>query len=122
MTKKEKTMGQKVDEMTNKISEVSAELSEKIEEKAEETKKVALGVAKWWKSSSTEELITTILGWILILWALWHLRSIVWGILLLLAGVALVTGMFNSYVKSGIDTVTKKTSKKAKKEKSDKKD
>lgn len=123
MTKKEKTMWQKVDEMTNKISEVSAEITEKLEEKAEETKKVARGVAKWWNKSSTEELITTILGGILILCALWQLRHIVWGILLLLAGIALVTGMFNSYVKSGIDTVSKKTDKKVKKEeKSDKKD
>lgn len=109
--------------MTNKISEVSAEITEKLEEKAEETKKVARGVAKWWNKSSTEELITTILGGILILCALWQLRHIVWGILLLLAGIALVTGMFNSYVRSGIDTVSKKTDKKVKKEeKSDKKD
>ena len=46
MTQNEKTLGQKVDEMTNKISEVSSELGEKLESSKKETQKFADGVEK----------------------------------------------------------------------------
>lgn len=73
MTQQEKTLGQKVDEMTNKISEVSSELGEKLESTSKETKKIARGVGKWRAHASIETRITTIIGGLLVAIALWNL-------------------------------------------------
>lgn len=99
MTNKEKTLGQKVDEMTNKISEVSSELWEKFEETKKETQKVAHGVEKWWKTTKLESRITTILGGILVAIAFWNLKGIIWQLAILVAGILAITGMFDSVVK-----------------------
>ena len=78
MTQNEKTLGQKVDEMTNKISEVSSELGEKLESSKKETQKFAHGVEKWRVHASIETRITTIVGALLIAVAFWNLRMILW--------------------------------------------
>lgn len=99
MEKKTKTAGERIDEMTDKISEVASDFGEKIESGAEETKKIASGVKKWRDKSSVEEITTTILGIILLLCALWALRKFLWGVLLLIAGVLCVSGYFNPLLK-----------------------
>lgn len=121
----EKTLGQKVDEMTNKISEVGSELGEKFENSAKETKKVANGIAKWRDHASLETRITTIAGGILVALALWNLKAIIWQILLLTAGILLITGVFDGFVQEWLEVAREKlNSNQAKKahKKSQKKD
>lgn len=115
MTKKDQSMGERIDEATNTISE-------KFWAASESTKKVAGGFVSWWKNSTLEEKITMIIGVILVLCALWQLRTFIWGIILLLVGILAISGTFNSYLRCGIDAINskaKKASKKAKKEESD---
>ena len=105
MTKKDQSMGERIDEATNTISE-------KFWAASESTKKVAGGFVSWWKNSTLEEKITMIIGVILVLW----------GIILLLVGILAISGTFNSYLRCGIDAINskaKKASKKTKKEESD---
>lgn len=101
----EKTAGKRLDEMTDKISEVASEIGEKFETGAEETKKVASGVKKWRKNASAEEITTTIIGIILLIFALWALRAFIWGVLLLLVGVLCVSGYFNPFLKKLFEKV-----------------
>lgn len=103
MEKKAKTTGQRIDEMTDKISEVASELGEKFENGAEETKKVATGIKKWREKSSPEEIVTTLVGVVFLLCALWALRKIIRGILLLLIGILCVSGYFNPFLKELFD-------------------
>lgn len=111
MEKKEKTTGQRIDEMTNKISEVASEIGEKIENWAEETRKVASGIKKWREKASYEEIITTIIGIVCLLFALWALRKFIWGVLLLLAGVLCLSGYFNPFLKELFGKFQQKASK-----------
>ena len=103
MTQNEKTLGQKVDEMTNKISEVSSELGEKFESSKKETKKFARGIEKWRSHASIETRITTIIGAFLIAAALWNLRMILWQLLLLTGGILAVNGVFDTFVNDGLE-------------------
>ena len=115
MTKKDQSMGERIDEATNTISE-------KLWAASESTKKVAGGFVSWWKNSTLEEKITMIIGVILVLCALWQLRTFIWGIILLLVGILAISGTFNSYLRCGINAINskaKKASKKTKKEESD---
>lgn len=105
MTNTEKTLGQKVDEMTNKISEVGSELGEKLEETKKETQKVAHGLEKWWKTTKPETRITTIVGGLLVAIALWNLKGIIWQLAILVAGILAITGMFDSFVKEMITMI-----------------
>lgn len=107
MTNTEKTLGQKVDEMTNKISEVSSELGEKFEETKKETQKVAHGLEKWWNTTKLESRITTILGGLLVAIALWNLKSIIWQLAILVAGILAITGMFDTFIKDLISIIKK---------------
>lgn len=99
MEKKTKTTGERLDEMTDMISEVASDFGEKLESGAEETKKIASGVKKWWEKASAEEITTTIAGIVLLLFALWALRAFLWGVILLIAGVLCVSGYFNPFLK-----------------------
>ena len=69
----------------------------------------------WWNNSSLEEKITMIIGVILVLCALWQLRSFIWGILLLLVGILAISGTFNTCIRCGIDAINSKAKKSAKK-------
>ena len=115
MTQNEKTLGQKVDEMTNKISEVSSELGEKLESSKRETQKFAHGVAKWRVHASIETRITTIVGALLIAVAFWNLRMILWQLLLLTLGILSITGVFNSFVNDALEFLRDKLNAQAKK-------
>lgn len=126
MEKIEKTTGQRIDEMTDKISEVASEIGEKLESGAAETKKVATGIKKWRDEASLEEIVTTITGLILLLLALWALRKFIWGVLLLVLGILCISGFFNPFLKdifrkiqkttgSKKESVSKNTSEKGKK-------
>lgn len=108
MNQKEKTLGQKVDEMTNKISEVSSELGEKFESSAKETKKVANSISNRRDHASLETRITTIVGALLLIIALWNLKGIIWQILLLTAGILLITGVFDSFVQEWLEIAREK--------------
>ena len=99
-----KAAAKKFDEVSTKVSNVAGELAEEweLEEKfnewAEKTKQAATWISKWWKRSSTVEKVTTI-GWIILLiCALWVLRSLIWGILLLLFWILCVTGYFDEFI------------------------
>lgn len=115
MTQNEKTLGQKVDEMTNKISEVSSELGEKFESSKKETQKIAHGVEKWRNHASIETRITTIVGGILVAIAFWNLRMIVWQLLLLTLGILSITGVFNTFVNDALEFLRNKLNAQAKK-------
>jgi hypothetical protein len=99
-----KAAAKKFDEVSSKVSNVAWELAdeweleEKFNEGAEKTKQAATWISKWWKKSSTVEKVTTI-GWIILLiCALWVLRSLIWGILLLLFWILCVTGYFDEFI------------------------
>lgn len=113
MTKKEKTTGERIDEMANKIQDVASEIGEKFETWAEETKKAASNVKKWWDKASTEEITTTILGGILLVLALWELKMFIWGVLLLLAGVLCITGYFDPFLKEIFEKIGEKSTSKS---------
>ena len=115
MTQNEKTLGQKVDEMTNKISEVSSELGEKFESSKKETKKFARGIEKWRNHASIETRITTIVGGVLVAIAFWNLRMIVWQLLLLTLGILSITGVFNTFVNDVLEFLREKLNAQAKK-------
>ena len=108
MTKKEQTVGERIDQATHTISE-------KLWAASEWTKKMAGGFMHWWNNSSLEEKITMITGVILVLCALWQLRSFIWGILLLLVGILAISGTFNTYIRCGIDAINSKAKKSTKK-------
>lgn len=121
MTQQEKTLGQKVDEMTSKLSEVGAELEEKFEATSKETKKIARWLGKWRENATIETRITTIIGGFLVAVALWNLSHIIWQIMLLTGGILLITGVFDSFVSDGLEflrdklnsSAAKKANKKA---------
>ena len=108
MTKKEQTVGERIDQATHTISE-------KLWAAGEWTKKMAGGFMHWWNNSSLEEKITMIIGVILVLCALWQLRSFIWGIVLLLVGILAISGTFNTYLRCGIDAINSKAKKSTKK-------
>lgn len=119
MEKKAKTAGQRIDEMTDKLSEVASEIGDKLENGAEETKKVATGIKKRREKAPLEEILTTIAGILLLLCALWSLRKFIWGILLLLLGILCVSGYFNPFLKEllgNLQCKVKDCKKKAKKD------
>lgn len=60
----------------------------------EESKIIATGIGKWWHTSTTEEKIYTIIGIILLIRGLYTLKSMIWGLLLIIAGILFVTGYF----------------------------
>jgi len=99
-----KAAAKKIDEVSNKVSNVAWELAEEweLEEKfnkgAEQTKQAATGIKKWWYKSSTIEKITTILWIILLVRSLFVLSSLIWGILLLLFWILCVTGYFDEFI------------------------
>lgn len=112
MTKKEQTVGERIDQATHTISE-------KLWAAGEWTKKMAGGFMHWWNNSSLEEKITMIIGVILVLCALWQLRSFIWGIVLLLVGILAISGTFNTYLRCGIDAINSKAKKGTKKAQKD---
>ena len=112
MTKKEQTVGERIDQATHTFSE-------KLWAAGEWTKKMAGGFMHWWNNSSLEEKITMIIGVILVLCALWQLRSFIWGIVLLLVGILAISGTFNTYLRCGIDAINSKAKKGTKKAEKD---
>ena len=104
-----KAAAKKFDEVSSKVSNVAGELAdeweleEKFNEGAEKTKQAATWISKWWKRSSTVEKVTTIVWIILLICALWVLRSLIWGILLLLFWILWVTGYFDEYLEDICD-------------------
>ncbi len=112
-----KAAAKKFDEVSSKVSDVAGELADEweLEEKfnkgAEQTKQAATWISKWWKRSSTVEKVTTIVWIILLVCALWVLRSLIWGILLLLFWILWVTGYFDEYLEDICDRFSDKKSK-----------
>lgn len=111
-----KAAAKKFDEVSSKVSNVAGELAdeweleEKFNEGAEKTKQAATWISKWWKKSSTVEKVTTIVWIILLICALWVLRSLIWGILLLLFWILWVTGYFDEYLEDICDRFSDKKS------------
>ena len=112
-----KAAAKKFDEVSSKVSNVAGELADEweLEEKfnkgAEQTKQAATWISKWWKKSSTVEKVTTIVWIILLVCALRVLRSLIWGILLLLFWILWVTGYFDEYLEDICDRFSDNKSK-----------
>ena len=112
-----KAAAKKFDEVSTKVSNVAGELADEweLEEKfnkgAEQTKQAATWISKWWKRSSTVEKVTTIVWIILLVCALRVLRSLIWGILLLLFWILWVTGYFDEYLEDICDRFSDNKSK-----------
>ena len=112
-----KAAAKKFDEVSSKVSNVAGELADEweLEEKfnkgAEQTKQAATWISKWWKKSSTVEKVTTIVWIILLICALRVLRSLIWGILLLLFWILWVTGYFDEYLEDICDRFSDNKSK-----------
>lgn len=112
-----KAASKKIEEVSNKVSNVAWELAEEweLEEKfnkgAEQTKQAATWVTKWWHNSSTIEKITTILWIFLLIWSLFVLKTIIWGILLLLFWILCVTGYFDEFLDDICNKFSNKKSK-----------
>ena len=112
-----KAAAKKFDEVSTKVSNVAGELADEweLEEKfnkgAEQTKQAATWISKWWKRSSTVEKVTTIVWIILLVCALRVLRSLIWGILLLLFWILWVTGSCDEYLEDICDRFSDNKSK-----------
>ena len=112
-----KAAAKKFDEVSSKVSNVAweladeRELEEKFNKGAEQTKQAATWISKWWKRSSTVEKVTTIVWIILLICALRVLRSLIWGILLLLFWILWVTGYFDEYLEDICDRFSDNKSK-----------
>lgn len=59
-----------------------------------ESKVIASGIWSWWEKSSGEEKLYTILGIIALIWGLYVLKNMIWGLLLIIVGILFVTGYF----------------------------
>lgn len=77
-----------------KFDEVKKQFKEEAKFVQEESKVIASGIGKWWDRSSTEEKIYTILGIIALIWGLYVLKNMIWGLLLIIVGILFVTGYF----------------------------
>ncbi len=77
-----------------KIDEVKKQIQAEAKFVKAESKEIASGISHWWATSSTEEKIYTILGIIALIWGLYTLRSMIWGLLLIIVGILFVTGYF----------------------------
>lgn len=77
-----------------KIDEVKKQFKEEAKFVKEEGKVIASGIWTWWEKSSTEEKIYTILGIIALIWGLYVLKNMIWGLLLIIVGLLFVTGYF----------------------------
>ena len=74
-----------------KFDEVKKQFKEETKFVQEEGKTIISGIGKWWDKSSTEEKIYTILGIIALIWGLYVLKSMIWGLLLIIIGILFVT-------------------------------
>ncbi len=77
-----------------KFDDVKNQFKEEAKFVQEEWKVIASGIWKWWDKSSTEEKIYTILGIIALIWGLYVLKNMIWGLLLIIIGILFVTGYF----------------------------
>ena len=92
--KAEKQAKEVVGKAEKKIDDVKKTVKEEAKFVKEESKEIASGISKWWEVSSTEEKIYTILGIIALLWGLYVLKGMIWGLLLIIVGILFVTGYF----------------------------
>lgn len=77
-----------------KFDEVKKQFEEEAKFVKAESKVIASGIGTWWEKSSTEEKIYTILGIIALIWGLYVLKNMIWGLLLIIVGILFVTGYF----------------------------
>lgn len=77
-----------------KFDEVKKQFNEEAKFVKAEGKVIASGIWNWWEKSSTEEKIYTILGIIALIWGLYVLKNMIWGLLLIIVGILFVTGYF----------------------------
>ena len=73
------------------VKKVSAEL----DRVADDVKDTAEDIGSRWTKSTAEERITMIVGILLLIWALFELADIIWGVILLTLGLLLVSGFFD---------------------------
>lgn len=78
-------------------------ISQEVSKAAENMKETASDLWGWWKKSSIEEKISTILGIILLVLGLYGLFDIVLPVILVTVGILLVTGYFDKPIKSVIN-------------------
>lgn len=77
-----------------KFDQVKKQFEEEADFVKEESKIIASGIWKWWEKSSTEEKVYTILGIIALIWGLYVLKNMIWGLLLIIVGILFVTWYF----------------------------
>lgn len=77
-----------------KFDQVKRQFEEEADFVKEESKVIASGIWKWWEKSSTEEKVYTILGIIALIWGLYVLKNMIWGLLLIIVGILFVTWYF----------------------------
>lgn len=77
-----------------KFDEVKKQFEEEAKFVKDEGKVIASGIGRWWENSSPEEKIYTILGIVALIWGLYVLRGMIWGLLLIIIGILFVTGYF----------------------------
>jgi len=73
------------------MEKVSAEFDKVVDD----AKDTAEDIGNRWSRSTTEEKITMIIGIILLWWALFMLKTILWGIVVLTLGLLSVSGFFD---------------------------
>jgi len=77
-----------------KFDDVKKQFNEEAKFVKAESKVIASGIWAWWEKSSTEEKLYTILGIIGLLWGLYVLKSMIWGLVLIIVWLLFVTGYF----------------------------
>ncbi len=89
---------EKLHEMSSEAKEKFGEASDVVKKEAKELgerwKKAWWSISAWWEYSSNVERISMILGIIFLAIALWQLRAILLGVVLLVLGILGVTGFF----------------------------
>ena len=110
------TLDKNIDKVTTEFNKV-----------ADDVKDTAGDIGNRWSRSSLEEKITMIIWILLLVWALFELKKILWGVILLILGLLLVSGFFDralgdfvAYCKKEF-WAKKKASAKSAEKKSDKK-
>jgi len=71
------------------------QISAEFDRVADDMKDTAEDIGNRWTRSTTEEKITMIIGILLLIWALFELADIIWGVILLTLWLLSVSGFFN---------------------------
>lgn len=94
-------------------------ISQEVSKAAENVKETASDFGGWWKKTSTETKVSTFIGVVLLVWGLWNLKGMIFGVVLVTLGIFCAMGRFDKPLKNFFNwcstTCKKKSSSSSKK-------